>query len=53
MQGDQLAQEIKRRKPSQKIIMVTAFPPATPPAGCERVLVKPFAIAELSRVVGN
>jgi CheY-like chemotaxis protein len=53
MRGDQLAQEIKRRNPLQRIILIAGFPPVIRPAACERMLAKPFAVAELRSVIAE
>jgi CheY-like chemotaxis protein len=47
MQGDELAEEIKRKNPQQKIILVTAFPPDSRPPSCDHMLLKPFSVAQL------
>src|SRR5258705_13356391 len=42
MKGDELALAIKKISPSTPILLLTAFPPASKPAGIDLVLTKPF-----------
>jgi len=47
MKGDQLAAEVKRRSPQTPVILLTAFPPAVPPAAIDLVITKPFMLENL------
>ncbi len=47
MKGDQLSVALKERAPSKPVIMLTAFPPAQPPASIDLVLTKPFFVDSL------
>jgi CheY-like chemotaxis protein len=51
VEGDRLAEEIKRRKPTIPVVLITATPPQTLPPGIDRVLVKTFTLDELSETV--
>ncbi len=53
MQGDELAEEIKRRNPQQRIILLTAFPTNTRPESYDRMLLKPFSIARLRNTIAE
>lgn len=51
VEGDRLAEEIKRRKPAIPVILITATPPQALPPGIDRILVKTFTLDELSEMV--
>jgi CheY-like chemotaxis protein len=56
MKGHQLAALIKQRRPSQPVIMATAFAadfqtPGKPAAGVDCVLSKPFSLTELRQAI--
>jgi CheY-like chemotaxis protein len=58
MSGDQLAAEMKRRKPSVPIVMLTGFGDAMKetaqcPPGVDRVLSKPITVAELRQAINE
>lgn len=58
MKGDQLVAEIKRRRPGQRIIMVTAFADdflayGKPTGGVDWVLHKPFSLADLRSAIAQ
>ncbi len=58
MKGDQLVAEIKRRQPSQRILMVTAFADdflayGKPTGGVNGVLNKPFSLQELRDAIAQ
>jgi len=53
MKGDELAQRIRERPQPPPVIMVTAHPPTRTPPGVVRVVLKPFNIAELRRIVSE
>ena len=53
MQGDELAEEIKRRNPQQRIIMLTAFPTSIRAECYDRMLLKPFSIARLRDTIAE
>ena len=58
MKGDQLVAEIKKRIPSQRIIMVTAFAEdfltyGKPTGGVDRVLNKPFSLTDLLSAIAQ
>jgi DNA-binding NarL/FixJ family response regulator len=53
MQGDELARKIKARDPSQRVILLTAFPPALKPPGCDDMLDKPFSVVLLRKKVAS
>ena len=58
MKGDQLVAEIKRLRPSQRIIMVTAFADdflayGKPTGGVDWVLNKPFSLADLRSAIAQ
>ena len=51
MQGDELAAETKRRWPAMPVVLLTGYPPDIKPAAVNLVLLKPFSMAELRRVI--
>ncbi len=51
MTGEQLAAEIKKRCPKMPIVLLTGFPPDTPPPEVDTVLVKPFSVVDLRNTV--
>lgn len=55
MKGDELATTIKRRSPSQRVMMITAHdaPTAGPDNPVDAILNKPFSLEELRRSVGR
>jgi CheY-like chemotaxis protein len=58
MKGDQLVAHIKRRRPGQRIIMVTAFAEdflvyGKPTGGVDCVLNKPFSLDELRDAISE
>jgi two-component system, cell cycle response regulator CpdR len=53
MSGLQLAHEIKRRNPRQRIILFSGSPPVAPAADCDLVLIKPFSASELRQAVNQ
>jgi CheY-like chemotaxis protein len=53
MQGDELAETIKRKNPRQRIILLTAFPPSNAPVYCDRLLLKPFSVAQLRDTIAK
>jgi CheY-like chemotaxis protein len=58
MKGDQLVTQMKRCRPDQRIIMVTAFAEdflayGKPTGGVDYVLNKPFSLEELRNAIGQ
>jgi CheY-like chemotaxis protein len=58
MKGDQLAAEIKRVRPEQRIILATAFAEdflvyGKPTGGVNHILTKPFSLEELREAVAK
>jgi two-component system response regulator RegX3 len=58
MKGDELATHIKRRRPAQRIIMVTAFAEdflvhGKPTGGVDLVLTKPFSLENLRDAIAR
>src|SRR5439155_15140014 len=53
MQGDELARKIKSRNPSQRVILLTAFPPDLCPPDFDLMLHKPFSVVELRKVADS
>jgi DNA-binding NarL/FixJ family response regulator len=51
MRGDELARQIKSRNPSQRVILLTGFPPNLCPPEFDLMLLKPFSILELRKAV--
>jgi CheY-like chemotaxis protein len=51
MKGDQLAAAIRVIAPNQPIMMITGLAPATPPAGVDLILNKPFQLEDLREAV--
>jgi len=51
MMGDQLAEEIKRRQPDLPVLLLTGQRPESVAPHIERVLAKPFSMAELREAV--
>jgi CheY-like chemotaxis protein len=47
MKGDELSRVLKERAPHKPVIMLTAFPPACPPATIDLVVTKPFFVDSL------
>jgi len=47
MAGDQLADEIKKRKPMIPVLLITGDQPETLPPSIDRLLHKPFSLSEL------
>src|SRR5260221_4947323 len=53
MKGDQLAAALKQIAPAKPIILLTAFPPETQPAGIDLVLTKPFYFETLREALAT
>ena len=55
MKGDELAVEIKRRAPAQRLLMITSYFKDTgdPRNPVDAILQKPFTLADLRRVLGE
>ncbi len=58
MKGDQLVAEIKRSRPAQRIVMITAFADdflayGKPTGGVNGVLNKPFSLADLRAAIAQ
>jgi CheY-like chemotaxis protein len=47
MRGDELAAQLRRINPDQRIILISGFPPEVPPPSCDLVLGKPLSALEL------
>jgi CheY-like chemotaxis protein len=51
MTGDQLALEIKKRKPEVPVVMITGDPPQHLSNAIDRVLLKPVSLAEIRETI--
>ncbi len=51
MRGDELAREIKRQRPTAPVVLITGSPPQDVPDYIDRVMRKPFSLAELAEVL--
>jgi DNA-binding response OmpR family regulator len=51
MNGQQLLKELRGVDPGQKVILVTAFPPADALMPFDAVVLKPFSVRELRSTV--
>jgi CheY-like chemotaxis protein len=53
MNGHQLAEEIKRRKPGIPVVLITGGEPQGPSQHIDRMLLKPFSIAKLRETIAS
>jgi CheY-like chemotaxis protein len=53
MKGDELAREIKQRRPQLPVILVTGRRLQTPPPDVDWVLLKPFSLGELRQAISH
>ncbi len=53
MQGDQLADELRKRCPTQRIMLVTGLPLETPVPSVNATLPKPFGLAAFRNAVAQ
>jgi CheY-like chemotaxis protein len=53
MKGDELAREIKRRKPEATVILITGTQPARAFSEFDRLLLKPFSLSQLSDTISS
>ena len=53
MNGEQLAQEIKKRQPDLPVVLMTGRPPEEFSPEIARTLRKPFSLAELRTAIGE
>jgi CheY-like chemotaxis protein len=53
MKGDELAREIKKRKPGAIVILITGTQPATAFPEFDRLLLKPFSLSQLSDTISS
>lgn len=53
MAGDELATQVKRIRPTTKIVLMTALPPLEQPPDIDWVLTKPFSADELRQAAAH
>ena len=53
MKGDELAREIKKRKPGAVVILITGTQPSTAFPEFDRLLLKPFSLSQLSDTIAS
>jgi CheY-like chemotaxis protein len=53
MKGDELAREIKKRKPGAPVILITGTEPARAFPEFDRLLLKPFSLSQLSDTISS
>ena len=53
MKGDELANEVKSRKPSVPIVLITGLEPPILSQSFDRVLLKPFSMQALKETIAS
>ena len=53
MKGDELAREIKKRKPGAAVILITGTEPSRAFPEFDRLLLKPFSLSQLSDTISS